>query len=39
MDQFNPYQCPWLTEWIEINIAGEDYNINFDEIEAHLQDI
>ncbi|MHA2280558.1 MAG: hypothetical protein ACXAC5_06880 [Promethearchaeota archaeon] len=39
MDQFNPYQCPWLTEWVEINLAGEDYNINFDEIKARLHDI
>ncbi|MFW9824379.1 MAG: hypothetical protein ACFFE4_15655 [Candidatus Thorarchaeota archaeon] len=39
MDQFNPYHCPWLTEWIEITLAGKEYNINFDEIEASLQDI
>ena len=39
LDQFNPYQCPWLTEWIEISSNGKEYNINFDEIEARLQDI
>ncbi|MFX1420606.1 MAG: hypothetical protein ACFE9N_17045, partial [Promethearchaeota archaeon] len=39
LDQFNPLHCPWLTEWIETASRGEDYNINFDEIEARLQDI
>jgi hypothetical protein len=39
LDQFNPQHCPWLTEWIEVTSRGEDYNINFDEIEARLQDI
>jgi hypothetical protein len=38
LDQFNPKHCPWLTEWIEITSKGEYYNINFDEIEARLQD-
>jgi hypothetical protein len=38
-DQFNPFLCPWLTEWIEISTAGKDYDINFEEIEAGLQDI
>jgi hypothetical protein len=39
LDQFNPKHCPWLTEWIEATSKGEEYNINFDEIEARLQDI
>ena len=39
LDQFNPKHCPWLTEWIELSSKGEDYNINFDEIESRLQDI
>lgn len=39
LDQFNPQHCPWLTEWIELASKGEDYNINFDEIEARMQDI
>jgi hypothetical protein len=39
MDQFNPLNCPWLTEWIEITSNGMEYNINFDEIEERLQDI
>ncbi|UCC20233.1 MAG: hypothetical protein JSV62_02810 [Promethearchaeota archaeon] len=39
LDQFNPHHCPWLTEWIETASKGEDYNINFDEIEARLQDV
>ncbi|MFX1375023.1 MAG: hypothetical protein ACFFA0_04365 [Promethearchaeota archaeon] len=39
MDQFNPKFCKWLTEWIEVSSNGKEYNINFDEIEARLQDI
>ncbi len=39
MDQFNPFRCPWLTEWIEILIDGNEYDINFDEIGAGLKDI
>ncbi len=39
LDQFNPQHCPWLTEWIQVTSKGEEYNINFDEIEARLQDI
>lgn len=37
LDQFNPQHCPWLTEWIELSSKGEEYNINFDEIESRLQ--
>lgn len=39
LDQFNPQHCPWLTEWIEVTSKGEEYSINFDEIEARMQDI
>ncbi len=39
LDQFNPRHCPWLTEWIEIVSKGEDYNINFDEIESRMQNV
>ncbi len=39
LDQFNPQHCPWLTEWIEIVSKGEEYNINFDEIESRLQNL
>jgi len=39
MDQFNPFQCPWLTEWIDIRSNDKEYNINFDEIKARLQNI
>ena len=39
LDQFNPQHCPWLTEWIDLALKGEDYNINFDDIEARLRDI
>jgi len=34
LDQFNPQHCPWLTEWIEMALKGEDYSINFDEIKS-----
>ena len=39
LDVFNPQHCKWLTEWIDLTLKGEDYNINFDEIEARLRDI
>lgn len=39
LDQFNPQHCPWLTEWIEVTSKGEEYSINFDEIEARMRDI
>ena len=39
IDQFNPQHCPWLTEWIDLTLKGEDYNINFDDIEAQLKDV
>jgi hypothetical protein len=39
LDQFNPFHCPWLTEWIEIALEGTEYIINFDEIKAGLRDI
>ena len=25
LDQFNPHHCPWLTEWIEESIKGNEY--------------
>lgn len=36
-DQFNPYHCHWLTDWIEVSLEGKEYNVNFDEIKARLQ--
>ncbi|MFW9987884.1 MAG: hypothetical protein ACFFC3_04450 [Candidatus Odinarchaeota archaeon] len=39
LDNFNPQHCEWLTEWINITSKGEKYNINFEDIEARLQDI
>ena len=39
LDQFNPQHCPWLTSWIETASKGEEYNIDFDEIESRMQDI
>ena len=37
-DQFNPYHCQWLTDWIEVSLEGKEYNVNFDEIESRLKD-
>ena len=39
LNQFNPTQCPWLTEWIEVISKGREYNINFDAIRPSLRDI
>jgi len=39
LDQFNPQHCPWLTEWIEITLKGEDYSINFDDVESGMQNM
>ena len=33
LDQFNPTHCPWLSDWIESNLEGKIYNINFENIE------
>jgi hypothetical protein len=30
-DIYNPHHCPWLTEWIEVSLKGEEYIANFDE--------
>ena len=38
LDQFNPNYCPWMTEWIEKGIKGEEYIINFDEIAKVMKD-
>ena len=34
LDQFNPLQCPWLTQWVKTSIEGEIYKTNFEEIES-----
>ncbi|KKN04716.1 hypothetical protein LCGC14_1094650 [marine sediment metagenome] len=39
MNQFNPQNCIWLTDWIEVISEGGEYNINFGEIGASLGDI
>ena len=39
MNQFNPQNCIWLTDWIEVISEGGEYNINFGEIKASLGDI
>ncbi|MHA1293712.1 MAG: hypothetical protein ACTSQJ_13720, partial [Promethearchaeota archaeon] len=38
MDYYNPYHCPWLTEWMETTLEGKKYQVNFSEIEANLED-
>jgi hypothetical protein len=37
-DQFYPYHCQWLTDWIDVSLEGKEYNVNFDEIEERLQE-
>lgn len=32
-NDFNPHNCPFLTDWIEKSLEGERYDINFDEIK------
>jgi hypothetical protein len=34
MDNLNPHQCVWLTEWINATMEEKKYVINFNEIEA-----
>jgi len=34
----NPYHCPWLTDWIEKTIEGEEYKIDFEVINEDLFD-
>jgi hypothetical protein len=34
----NPYHCPWLTNWIERSIDGQEYNIIFADINEDLLD-
>ena len=33
LDQYNPKHCPWLSDWINVTLEGEIYNINFEETE------
>ena len=39
LDQFNPKHCQWLSEWIEANIEGREYIINFAEFEDDYRDV
>jgi len=34
----NPHYCPWLTDWIEKSLKGQEYNVNFDDINEELLD-
>lgn len=38
LDQFNPHHCPYFNEWIEVNLEGKEYNINFDDIKNTFLD-
>jgi hypothetical protein len=33
IDQFNPKNCPWLSDWIRMSLEGKIYNINFEEVK------
>ena len=39
LDQFNPKQCKWLSEWIEANLEGREYIINFADIVDDYRDV
>ena len=39
LDQFNPKCCQWLSEWVEANLEGRDYIVNFAEIEDDYRDV
>ncbi len=34
LDQFNPLQCPWLTQWVKTSIEGEIYKANYEELQS-----
>jgi len=36
-DRFNPHHCPWLTEWINKSIAGEPYDVDFQEFLSEYE--
>jgi hypothetical protein len=36
-DRFNPHHCPWLTEWINKSIAGEPYDVDFQEYQDEYE--
>jgi hypothetical protein len=33
LDQFNPLQCPWLTQWVKTSLEGQIYKTDFEEIQ------
>ncbi len=35
-NMLNPYHCPWLTDWVEKTLLGQEYNINFEDINEDL---
>lgn len=39
LDQFNPKHCQWLSEWIEANLEGREYIINFADIVDDYRDV
>ncbi|MBN1802916.1 MAG: hypothetical protein JW891_15515 [Candidatus Lokiarchaeota archaeon] len=38
LDQFNPNYCQWLTDWIQANIQGTEYIIDFDTIQEYMEE-
>ncbi|GAH40382.1 unnamed protein product [marine sediment metagenome] len=34
LDQFNPLQCPWLTQWVKTSLEGQIYKANYEEIQS-----
>jgi len=34
LDQFNPLQCPWLTQWVKTSLEGQIYKANYEEMQS-----
>ncbi|MHA1724358.1 MAG: hypothetical protein ACTSYC_07320 [Promethearchaeota archaeon] len=37
-DQFNPYHCPWLSQWIATSLEGKEYNVNFEQFKEEFNE-
>ncbi|MBD3196468.1 MAG: hypothetical protein GF317_15520 [Candidatus Lokiarchaeota archaeon] len=35
-DRYNPHHCPWLSQWIDASIKGEEFVVDFEAIEQSL---
>ena len=37
LDQFNPEHCPFLSQWIDLSLENQKYNVNFNDIMDKLE--